>query len=168
MFKDALSSYSSICLKQERIETNGDGVKPGSPPAGLGGANVQLGRVRPRMNIFTPSPFVSELYVNSCNTRSEGATGSKMKTGVRPLTWEYCSPSFPSGFPPPLGTGDNPISHRDNRAANRINRTSLAGRGRRLDAHGARVYFIIRLACEVAFRAATCKSGRKRPLCKFG
>ena len=22
--------------------------------------------------------------------------------GVRPLTWEYCSPSFPSGFPPPL------------------------------------------------------------------
>ena len=47
-------------LKQERIETNGDGVKPGSPPAGLGGANVQLGRERPRMNIFTPSPFVSE------------------------------------------------------------------------------------------------------------
>ena len=113
MFKDALSSYSSICLKQERIETNGDGVKPGSPPAGLGGANVQLGRVRPRMNIFTPSPFVSELYVNSCNTRSEGATGSKMKTGVRPLTWEYCSPSFPSGFPPPLGTGDNPPKMRD-------------------------------------------------------
>ena len=51
------------------------------------------------------------------------------------------------------------VSHRDNRAANRINRTSLAGRGRRLDAHGARVYLIIRLACEVAFRAATCKSG---------
>ena len=34
-------------LKQARIETNGDGVKPGSPPAGLGGANVQLGQIRP-------------------------------------------------------------------------------------------------------------------------
>ena len=32
---------------QERIETNGDGVKPGSPHAGLGGANVQLGQMRP-------------------------------------------------------------------------------------------------------------------------
>ena len=28
-------------LKQERDETNGDGVKPGSPPAGHGGVNVQ-------------------------------------------------------------------------------------------------------------------------------
>ena len=25
--------------------------------------------MRPRMNIFTPSPFVSELYAHSCNTR---------------------------------------------------------------------------------------------------
>ena len=25
------------------------------------------------------------------------------KTCRRPLTWEYCSPSFPSGIPPPLG-----------------------------------------------------------------
>ena len=103
MFKHALSSYSSINLKQERIETNGDGVKPGSPPAGLGGANVQLGRVRPRMNIFTPSPFVSELYANSFNTRSECGLYSSVDLSVRPLTWEYCSPSFPSGFPPPLG-----------------------------------------------------------------
>ena len=46
---------------------------------------------------------------------------------------ECCSPTFPSGFPPPLGIGDNPpkmrdmlfvlfdkvlVSHRDNRAAN--------------------------------------------------
>ena len=119
VFKYARSNYPSTCPNNERIETNGDGVKPGSTsPMGHGGANVQLGRVRPRMNIFTPSPFVSELYVNSCNTRSEGATGSKMKTGVRPLTWEYCSPSNPgtpqnclrrfcgephSGIPPPLG-----------------------------------------------------------------
>ena len=42
------------------------------------------------------------------------------------------------------------------------------GRGRRLDAHCARVYLMFHLACEVAKRAATCKSGRKRPLCKFG
>ena len=51
-----LSNYSLTRLKQERIETNGDGVKPGSPLAGHGGANVQLGRVRPRMNIFSGSP----------------------------------------------------------------------------------------------------------------
>ena len=25
-----------------------------------------------------------------------------------PLTWEYCTPSFPSGFPPPLEIEDNP------------------------------------------------------------
>ena len=115
-----------------------------------------------------------------------------------PSRGEYCSPSNPgtpqnclrrfcgephSGFPPPLGTGDNPpkmrdilfvlfdkvlVSHRNNRAANSNHRTSLAGRGRRLDAHSARVYLMFRLACEVAGRAATCKSGRKRPLCKFG
>ena len=63
-------------LKQVRVETNGDGVKPGSTLAGHGGANVQLGRVRPRMNIFTPSPFVSELYTNSCNTLSKCAACS--------------------------------------------------------------------------------------------
>ena len=56
MLKNALSSYSSTHLKQERIETNGDGVKPGSPLAGLGGVNVQLGRTRPRMNIFSGTP----------------------------------------------------------------------------------------------------------------
>ena len=64
--------------KQERIETNGDGVKPGSPLAGHGGANVQLGRTRPRMNIFTPSPFVSDLYAHSYNTRSEGTACSNV------------------------------------------------------------------------------------------
>ena len=73
MFKYALSSYSSTYPRQERIETNGDGVKPGYPLAGHGGVNVQLGRMRPRMNIFTPSPFVSELYAHSCNANSEGA-----------------------------------------------------------------------------------------------
>ena len=32
-----------VILKQERVGTIGDGVKPGSPPAvGLGGANVQM------------------------------------------------------------------------------------------------------------------------------
>ena len=102
MLGDALSSYSSTRPKQERVETNGDGVKPGSPHAGHGGANVQLGRVRPRLNIFTPSPFVSELYVNSCNTRSEAACVLKREIGCTSLTWKYCSPSFPSGIPPPL------------------------------------------------------------------
>ena len=29
--------------------------------------------MRPRMNIFTPSPFVSELYAHSCNASSEDA-----------------------------------------------------------------------------------------------
>ena len=32
----------SAAPKKERIETNGDGVKPGSPLAGHGGANAQL------------------------------------------------------------------------------------------------------------------------------
>ena len=54
--KDALSSYLSTRPKQERIETNGDGVKPGHPLAGHGGANVQLGQVRPSLNIFSGSP----------------------------------------------------------------------------------------------------------------
>ena len=114
VFKYARSNYPSTCPNNERIETNGDGVKPGSTsPMGLGGANVQLGRTRPRLNIFTPSPFVSELYANPCNARSEGSAGSWVRTGCNPLTWEYCSPSFPSGFPPPLGIRDNPPKMRD-------------------------------------------------------
>ena len=56
MFKCALSSCSSTYPKQERIETNGDGVKPGYPLAGHRGANVQLGRIRPSLNIFSGSP----------------------------------------------------------------------------------------------------------------
>ena len=111
--KYALSRCSSMYPKQERIETNGDGVKPGSTsPMGHGGANVQLGRMRPRMNIFTPSPFVSELYAHSCNTRSEGAACSEVRIKCT-SRGEYCSPSFPSGIPPPLGIGDNPPKMRD-------------------------------------------------------
>ena len=72
----ALSSYSSIRFKQECVETNGDGVKPGSPLAGHGGVNVQTRTGALELNIFTPSPFVSELYANSCNARSEGSAGS--------------------------------------------------------------------------------------------
>ena len=121
MFGDALSSCSSTYPKQERIETNGDGVKPGSPHAGLGGANVQLGRVRPSLNIFTPSPFVSELYVNS-NTLLKGYGVLKRGIGCTSRE-ECCSPSNPgtpqnclrrfcgephSGFPPPLEIGDCP------------------------------------------------------------
>ena len=104
VFGDALSSCSSTYPKQERIETNGDGVKPGSPHAGHGGANVQLGRVRPRLNIFTPSPFVSELYVNS-NTLLKGYGVLKREIECT-SRGECCSPSFPSGIPPPLGIWD--------------------------------------------------------------
>ena len=131
--KTPYQGVRQYALKQERDETNGDGVKPGSTsPMGHGGANVQLGRTRPSLNIFTPSPFVSEFYAQSCNARAEGVAGSSMRIECT-SRGEYCSPSFPSGFPPPLGTGDNPpkmrdtlfvlfdkvrVSHRDNRAAN--------------------------------------------------
>ena len=84
---------------------------------GLGGANVQLGRMHPSLNIFTPSPFVSELYANSCNARAEGAACSEVRIKCT-SRGECCSPSNPgtpqnclrrfcgephSGFPPPLG-----------------------------------------------------------------
>ena len=42
----------------------------------------------------------SQLRQNHC--RAEGTACSKVRTGCSPLTWEYCTPSFPSGFPPPL------------------------------------------------------------------
>ena len=54
--KTSCSSRSSTRPKQERVETNGDGVKPGHPLAGHGGANVQLGRICPSLNIFSGSP----------------------------------------------------------------------------------------------------------------
>ena len=41
---------------------------------------------------FIPPPFL--IRHSSC---------SEVRKSVRPLTWKYCSPSFPSGFPPPLG-----------------------------------------------------------------
>ncbi len=43
-------------LKQECVETNGDGVKPGSPPAGLGGANVQARTHSSEFEHFYPVP----------------------------------------------------------------------------------------------------------------
>ena len=100
--------------KQERIETNGDGVKPGSPHAGLGGANVQLGRTRPRLNIFSGSPpkafSVGLRSVPVCfgvirefmqhPLGGYGVFGGGIGCTSR---GECCSPSFPSGFPPPLG-----------------------------------------------------------------
>ena len=173
---------------QERIETNGDGVKPGSPHARHGGANVQLGQVRPSLNIFSGSPpkvFSVGLspvpvcfgVIRALIQHPLGGCGVLKREIGCTSRGECYSPSSPSGFPPPLGIGDNPpkmrdmffvlfdkvlVSHRDNRAANRTNRTSLAGRGRRLDAHEARVYLTPHLACEVAKRAATCK----RRLCR--
>ena len=92
-------------------------------------------------------------------------------------------PLLPSGTPPPLGIEFTSPKMRDlllNFTKNFGDRTHITkrmpvltehpsrGEGGRLDAHRARVYLIFRLACEVAGRAATCKSRRKRPLCKFG
>ena len=115
-FKDALSSCSSTYPKQERIETNGDGVKPGSPPAGLGGANVQSRRGSsefehffgvPAESIFggvksRPHLFRSYTHTHATPARRLRRAQANL-TGVCPLTWKCCSPSFPSGFPPPLG-----------------------------------------------------------------
>ena len=57
MLGDALSSYSSTRPKQERVETNGDGVKPGSTsPMGLGGANVQTRTNASEFEHFYPVP----------------------------------------------------------------------------------------------------------------
>ena len=83
VFKHALSNCALIYPKQERIETNGDGVKQGYPPKtfrrGLGAQMFNGERICPPLNIFAPSPFVSELHANSCNTRSEGASCSGNK-----------------------------------------------------------------------------------------
>ena len=112
--KDALSSYLSTRPKQERIETNGDGVKPRSPPAGHGGANVQLGRTRPSLNIFSGSPpkvfSVGLSPVPVCfgvlrelMQQPLGGCGGLKREIECTSRVECCSPSFPSGIPPPLG-----------------------------------------------------------------
>ena len=46
------------------FETTGDGVKQRYPLAGFGCANVQLGTYSSELNIFAPSPVVSELCEN--------------------------------------------------------------------------------------------------------
>ncbi len=51
------------------LKPTGTGSSRGPRPRGTGAQMFKLGRVRPSLNIFTPSPFVSELYAHSCNTR---------------------------------------------------------------------------------------------------
>ena len=111
--EDAPNKCTLIHPKQERIETNGDGVKPGSPPAGHGGANVQIGRIRPSLNIFTPSPFVSELYAHSCNTRSEAACVLKRKIECASLNMGVLFPLLPFGLSSPTREEFRPPKMRD-------------------------------------------------------
>ena len=110
--------------EQERVETNGDGVKPGSPHAGPGGANVQLGRTRPSLNIFSGSPpkafSVGLRSVPVCfgvmrelTQHPLGGYGELKRKIECTSRGECCSPTFPSGIPPPLGTGDIPPKMRD-------------------------------------------------------
>ena len=89
VFKHTLSSYPSTRPKQERIETNGDGVKPGSPPkvfsVGLSPVPVCFGVLRELMQ----QPL--------------GGCGGLKREIECTSRVECCSPSFPSGIPPPLG-----------------------------------------------------------------
>ena len=70
---------------------------------GLGGANVQTRTNASEFEHFYPVPVcfgvIRELMQHSLG----GCGGLKREIGCTSLTWEYCSLSFPSGFPPPLG-----------------------------------------------------------------
>ena len=68
-------------------------------------------------SILSLNTYIGKRKISSRPTRRETAidielfftpllrvsSGSEVGTSIRPLTWEYCSPTFPSGFPPPLG-----------------------------------------------------------------
>ena len=68
---------------------------------GFSSRNVAPPPTRTRNVLKPTSPFVSKLYVRSCNARSEGSACSNMKTGAHPLTWKCCYP-LPAG-PPSCG-----------------------------------------------------------------
>ena len=61
VFKLALSNCALIYPKQERIETNGDGVKQGYPPKtfrrGLGAQMFNGGHIPPAIEHFCPVPI---------------------------------------------------------------------------------------------------------------
>ena len=104
-------------------------------------------------NVLKPtSPFVSDLYAHSCNTRSEGSADLNMKTGAHPLTWKCCYP-LPAGFPrnrSPL-KGDPPFRGTPSALGHE------GVRGRRL--HGAAM--LCRLQC-ARFTFGTRAQGRPR------
>ena len=155
---------------------------------GLGAQMFNLGGVRPSLNIFSGSPpkvfsvglspvpvcfgVIRELMqhpLGGCGVSGDedrvhvslGMLFPLLPFGLSSPTREECSP--PKMRDMLFVLFDKVwISHRDNQAANSTHRTSLAGRGRRLDAHYVRVYLIIRLACEVAKRAAAFKRRLRR------
>ena len=65
------------------------------------------------MNIFTPSPFVSELYAHSCNTRSEAACVLKRKIECASLNMGVLLPLLPFGLSSPTREEFSPPKMRD-------------------------------------------------------
>ena len=96
VFRDAPNKCALIHPKQERVETNGDGVEL------LASVNVQMRTLSCAFEHFCPVPVCFGV-IREFMQRSFGGFGVlKRGIGCTSLTWECCSPSFPSGFPPPL------------------------------------------------------------------
>ena len=123
VFKHTLSSYPSTRPKQERIETNGDGVKPGSPPkvfsVGLSPVPVCFGVIRTLM----------QHPLGECGVlkREIGCTSPDMGVLHPLLPFGHSSPTREEFSPPKMRDmlfvlfDKVLVSHRDNRAANSIN-----------------------------------------------
>ena len=80
VLKYARSKCALIHPKQERVETNGDGVKQGYPPKifrrGLGAQMSNAGRVLSRIGHFCPVPICFGVICKFKQARSEGAACS--------------------------------------------------------------------------------------------
>ena len=102
-----------VIPKQERIETNGDGVKPGYPPtAGLGGANVQLGTKRVPHWTFLPRPHLFQSYTQTQTTLTQSLRHTQRIYNLpTSLDMGVLCPLLPFGLSSPVPKGLHSSHH---------------------------------------------------------
>ena len=107
MFGDALNKCSPLVSPPTRhmrnaLKLTGTGSSRGPRLRGMG-AQMFNSDVPVRVEHFYPVPVCFGVIRELMQHPLGGCGVPKREIGCTSLTWEYCSPSFPSGFPPPLG-----------------------------------------------------------------
>ena len=89
------------------LKLTGTGSSRGPRLRGMG-AQMFNSDVPVRVEHFYPVPVCFGVIRELMQHPLGGCGVPKREIGCTSLTWEYCSPSFPAGFPPPLGKSSVP------------------------------------------------------------